>query len=371
MTNIYLTGFSGSEIATFEIAKTLQELGHNICIATFKHAPPLKKLFQSANLAVYDLSKEELPSKEFDVAWVHHFPVFSHLIDQNIKVSNTILFSLSFYTPLECFPPYHSMASQLLANSRETIDFFTRSGLIKENLIEVFPNSVLDEYFESSKRGHNSELKKLAIISNHIPEEVRNAAEKVKDFAEVTFYGNEKGGEVSYITAEILNNYDAVLTIGRTVQYALALKIPVYCYDRFGGPGWISSNNIDQSEYYNFSGRCCRIIKTPGTIAHELKEGYLDIIKDVETLHEISAKRYRLKSNISKVLNNIQTKKKVLHKEILAPEDRLSVLNNRVHVEKILETSTATKKAKKYRRLFHLTITIMIIEMIGLFICIK
>lgn len=37
----------------------------------------------------------------------------------------------------------------------------------------------------------------------------------------------------------------------------MSRKIFVYCYDRFGGFGWIMKGNLIDVEYFNFFGRCC------------------------------------------------------------------------------------------------------------------
>lgn len=35
----------------------------------------------------------------------------------------------------------------------------------------------------------------------------------------------------------------------------MSMGLPLYCYDHFGGPGYININNIEHSTYFNFSGR--------------------------------------------------------------------------------------------------------------------
>ena len=54
------------------------------------------------------------------------------------------------------------------------------------------------------------------------------------------------GSEKPAITsAELLDHYDCVISIGKTVQYCLVQGIPVFLYDRFGGPGYLNESNYD------------------------------------------------------------------------------------------------------------------------------
>jgi len=58
-----------------------------------------------------------------------------------------------------------------------------------------------------------------------------------------------------YIEDKVLENYDLVITIGKTVNYCLALGVPVYCYDWFGGSGYLNPGNFAINKRHNFSGR--------------------------------------------------------------------------------------------------------------------
>ncbi len=72
-----------------------------------------------------------------------------------------------------------------------------------------------------------------------------------------------EGGDVTMMCPEILHNCDAVITIGKTVQMAILANRPVYCYDHFGGPGWLTDQNYEAAAALNFSGRDHRSRKQP------------------------------------------------------------------------------------------------------------
>ena len=58
--------------------------------------------------------------------------------------------------------------------------------------------------------------------------------------------------KVELVTPELIQKYDVVLTIGKTVQYALLGNKVVYCYDHFGGMGYLSLKNYEIARYHNF-----------------------------------------------------------------------------------------------------------------------
>ena len=49
-----------------------------------------------------------------------------------------------------------------------------------------------------------------------------------------------------------LQQYDLVITIGRTVPRCLAMGVPVYVYDYLGGPGYLTEANFSLAERNNF-----------------------------------------------------------------------------------------------------------------------
>ena len=119
------------------------------------------------------------------------------------------------------------------------------------NVSYVFKNSVSDNFFSLPKR-NNYTLKNIAIISNHVPEELYALKEQLNEY-NVQIIG--AGNTPALVTPTILSNYDLIITIGRTVQQCFAANIPVYVYDHFGGPGYITKENIQKAQDFNFSGR--------------------------------------------------------------------------------------------------------------------
>lgn len=105
------------------------------------------------------------------------------------------------------------------------------------------------------------------------------------------------------ITPEILSKYDVITTIGKTVQYALALGIPVYEYDHFGGDGYITKDNVNLEEMYNFSGRATRRKLTGAEICDEIITRYEFALQHVKYLMSY-AHRYSLSKNVKAYYTN-------------------------------------------------------------------
>src|SRR5690606_10041367 len=135
------------------------------------------------------------------------------------------------------------------------------------------PNCITREWESHGLRRLPAAPRKLAVVSNHVPAEVMAGISRLQDAGvQVVIHGH--GHDARRVSPALLADVDVVLTIGRTTQAALSQGIPVYCYDRFGGPGYITTGNFERAAFYNFSGRCCRRQLDAVSIADELLAGF-------------------------------------------------------------------------------------------------
>lgn len=82
--------------------------------------------------------------------------------------------------------------------------------------VRVFKNSVGEEYFERfSLKNDNAYIKDIAVISNHIPEELLELGSVTNDEYHIDYIGAEYSPRL--VNVELLKEYDLVITIGRTV----------------------------------------------------------------------------------------------------------------------------------------------------------
>lgn len=305
-----LEDFAGSEINIYELAITFQELGYSVEIGTFTFGNPIKEIFQELNLNVKNLLQDEkLDFTYYNLIWAQHTPVLNFILfELHIDYKYIIYSSLSPFEPLEV-PPLHlkEHISLFIANSIETKKAMVQEGLSSEE-ITVLTNSVTSNFFKEENKKPSDAIKSVAIISNHLPEELYILGDILLEHGiKSVVYGI--GGKKEFITPELLLQYDAVITIGKTVQFALVLGVPVYIYDRYGGDGWVSIENIDSLETYNFSGRYKKEKYRVQELFDSIINGYSGTLKDRESLKRIAKQRYSLKDNLNKILQLLNTKK--------------------------------------------------------------
>ena len=294
-------------MVTLDIAKVFQDQGIETVCATFQLADPMYSLLTENNIEVVDVIKQpqSIAGRSFDLIWAHHWPVLGFCIyELNTKYGSLVCSSLSSYEPLEMISLTYNIAHVLVCNSEET-----KSAHIADNIkttdsnIHVLKNSLPNEWFTGSA-SPKTRLSKLAIVSNHVPTEVKLATEELNKLGiRVTTIDLESIQK--NVSPELLKEYDAVVSIGHTVQKCLALGIPIFCYDRFGGPGWIVNSNIDKAEQLNFSGRCCDQKLSSAEITAEIQKGFLACATQLETNRNTAKSRYRLSRNIQPILNSI------------------------------------------------------------------
>lgn len=338
ITNHHLSEFYGSEIATFDIAREFAKLGWEVNVATFTYEEPIKSFFHKENIKVFNVLEEKLPLDEYDLIWSHHVPVlYKLLMDDNVVAKKIIHCSLSPFEPLEVAPVFANDLTLCLANSEET-----KNTLIDEGVegVRIFPNSVTQDFIENYNTKKTKNLKNILIVSNHVPNEILSLIElaKKKDI-KIKIIGN--GNEYNFVTPKLLAEYDAVITIGRTVQYCLAEGIPVYCYDHFGGIGWINIDNIDTEEFYNFSGRATKRKINAEVILKEIIDGFDDTFFQREKLHSIANKRYNLSENLNKIIRELEPKQNVKMDEI--KKKGMSIRKNNQYYTRLLKYSASLK----------------------------
>ena len=149
----------------------------------------------------------------------------------------------------------------------------------------------------------SGKIKKIAIISNHIPEELIDFAQAVDGKWSVDLIGVQY--EPRRMNAKNIAAYDLIITIGRTVQACFAMGTPVYVYDRFGGPGYISKDNFKQAKENNFSGR--------GFSRRSCKE----LMQDIEDGYALNSLRLEKLHDIAKELFNHEHKFEAMYKALL------------------------------------------------------
>lgn len=299
-----LTSYAGSEVFTLELATELREMGWEVLVAALRQGEPMASEFEQRGFRILELLAEAslIKSIPFDLAWIQHAPVYYELLlIQGIKAAKVVFCSLSHFEPLESVPAYRGNIDLLLANSIENRNFITNELALGNDQIIVFPNSVPSNYWVTRKELHSPVLTRIAVISNHPPPEVLEAISVLKaNGVAVSHIGI--GGTRVLTHPKLLLEYDAIITIGKTVSCCLALKIPVYCYDHFGGPGWLDEDNFDLASQNNFSGRGFSK-RTVESIVNDLFVGYSESLHSLDEFTARAARLFKLRENLQVLLN--------------------------------------------------------------------
>jgi hypothetical protein len=314
ITQSQLRNYSGSEVVTLELLEHFTELGWGVTILTHYLNHPMQSSIESCKPEVIltnSKEAEKLDPNNFDVVWIHHYTLTSSFLGELVNSTKPIIVfhHMSSVEPIELpifFDQERQIADHILYNSSETMDLIHEQMNKKnaDSIESIFDNPSPDTFFENNQSyGNKKELKSIAIVSNHPPEEIFKAKEIIEATSDVSVdvYGRV-GGKVERVEPKILKAYDAIISIGKTVQYSIASNTLVYCYDRFGGPGYINETNYDLAHYHNFSGRGFET-KSAEDIAEEIVASFKTASIEFDIVHKKHASKFLLSNKINKILN--------------------------------------------------------------------
>ena len=285
ITQPMIRSFCGSTMVTLELAKYLLSAGARVVVYTNVMLAPASASFEDAGIEVVSPKDDfNFSLKDFDYVWVHSLTIPCQLLDE-LKYSHKKMPAFIFLhmSPLDIIPDEHPWIYNL-ENILSTISLYISEGTLESNKkyglpsrVGFFRNPAPLEFQDLIGRKISREIRRLLVVSNHPPTEVIKAKGILADRGiRVDFYGDGQDQYMPLLPA-VLKKYDAVITIGKTVQYCIVGSLPVYIYDWFGGPGWLTASNYEHSKYNNFSGRFSGD-KTGEEIAKEIIEGYPDAL---------------------------------------------------------------------------------------------
>jgi hypothetical protein len=302
-----ILNYSGSELVVLDLARYLVSQRHKVTVATSYVHPRFDELVSEIGVSLIIIkSSSVLTTTHFDIIWSHHSQILDIcLLDLNITGDRVVFSSLSPFVPEECPPIYASNLTFIITNSQENKDVVIGYGY-EPDFIKVLPNPVPDPVFILQKIARDDRLSKIGIVTNHLCSELSEAVNIFRNNKSiiVDIYGIDH--DYRLVTPELLLKYDLIVTIGRTVQSCIVLGLPIYCYDHFGGPGYLSAENYKRAAYFNFSGRCSGK-KDVNQICFEILDGYAQALNDIQVISASSRERYRLSRHVDHLLSEIST----------------------------------------------------------------
>ncbi|MFC0280993.1 hypothetical protein ACFOHK_16195 [Falsigemmobacter intermedius] len=298
------SGFTGSEIVTLEIANYFSSRGCQVVIRAERYSDVYLP-YLAKNVTISDV---RIDVTDFDVVWSQHghFALNTDNLSK-LKSWNGVYIAshLSSITPAEVYhyPFSAKYAGGIIFNAEQ----------VEKSLIEKYkPRGVICNFknaapqrFHSNIARRPDNLKNLLIVSNHFPAEIEEALRILQEKG-VNYTHLGVKGTAKLIDPCDVQSADAIISIGKTVQYSLVGGCPVYCYDHFGGPGWITSDNFYSAEVQNFSGRCTPYKKNAELIADEVLSGYKFARDYTENNIELFQDRYNLEKILDDFLRKVE-----------------------------------------------------------------
>lgn len=320
LTHWALAVLGGSENNILQMAQYIRKQGGFVEFFTYALNDPVKRIIEDEGFSVrlddIDLlDQSQSTGVEYDLNDIDYIVVCQNVIPisiikqlnrKNVK-TKFIFFHMSSFIGIAMESPLlyeleSKIASKILTISEEvTSQQLERLLGVGIKNLSYYRNPVPDEFIEGGEiTVYPKKPARVAVISNHPPEEIialgsnaRLAIEGVK----VDFIGRWSDN-AQLVTRELLNGYDAIISIGKTVQYCLVVGVPVYIYDRFGGQGYLK--NYNDAKATNFSGRDAGK-RTTDEIVGELIDGYGDAVH----YQKVNIELFRKEFLLSRVINSV------------------------------------------------------------------
>ena len=273
-------GFSvvaGSEIVIMEIAEELIRQGWACDVVAWDIGEPMMRVAQQAGIRVLSNPCEVRPF-HYDLVWLQNRlePVLDYTPSESDAPRTFFAFAhLDRSWPLSQpgVVAEGVLGQVFVVTSERAVERVVEGGLPRE-AVHMFRNAA-PSAFEMPPPAPRKYPGRILVVSNHPPAEVLQAATLLRAAGvEVIHWGLEGDVREQRLLPADLAMADAVITIGKTVPYALRARRPAYVYDHFGGPGWLRNDNMMRVAERNFSGLCCERRVDAAIIATEVMEGF-------------------------------------------------------------------------------------------------
>jgi len=308
ITTHYLDSFGGFPLVALDVAGALREAGASVHVAACRVANPLAAEAAARGFPVHNLHQGDRPPAmpdSVDLVWGQHWTAYGlALLQFGVATRGLVLSSLSPFEPLEAFPALADEANLLLFNSEENLAVQAPS-LPSGVATRVLPNSLPASWFQGATDGGHS-LRRLLVVANDLPTDMAAALVLLEGTGVACdIVGMDHGQRL--VDESVLDGCDAVVTIGHTVQKALARHRPVFVYGRFGGPGWLTEVNLPLALHHNFSGRGFGRRKACG-LAAEISAGFAAARVETAELGQAAHARFRLEAQLAALLGGLRPK---------------------------------------------------------------
>lgn len=320
ITSFSYANFGGAELNAVEFADQAVALGATPYFFSYDIDGPLARYinqrFQTqvmtddVNLLAEienELGYMQLDITDYDYIWVgaNMLPISiikqintAKILPKFIFIHMSQLVGFPLDAPL--LPEFERMiASKVLSISNRATEECVYRVLGKDIPLTMWPNPAPTEFRHLKKR--RGDLKKIAVISSsHPTDEIMEIQKEVERQGIKIDYIGRFNNNVKAVNASFYDEYDLIIGIGKNVKYSLVSGVPIYIYGRFGGGGYINSNNYNRNDEHNFSGRGFTK-KKASQIAKEIVEQYPAALR----FHEKNREKYIKEYSIDVITENL------------------------------------------------------------------
>jgi hypothetical protein len=294
--------YAGPSLVAVDTASVLQPLGVTVTVAALGTTEVFSRRFDCIH-EVVDLRRDPGPLllRPFDVVLTQGWsPACFALLECGVRYRYLVLGSFSGMTAGEALFGLEQEADVLLFHSARNRDLQAPSLSGSAAPMLVHGNAIPSCWFEDVLPSPSA-LRRIAVISNHVPREMRAAVHVLRSGGfHVDIFGAEDVPRL--VTPALVDDYDCVVSIGHSAQKAIARQRPYYCYDHFGGPGYITPQNVEEERHICFSGRSDRRLKGSGEIVDELTSGFAEATASTGHLRRAAEQHHRLEAVLAGIL---------------------------------------------------------------------
>lgn len=337
----HLRQLAGSEVVALETARHFAARGCAVTVFANWAAAPMAELIMTATGAPVVTDPNRIRPFSYDMAYVQHqvLGLFDYRPGADDQAATRIVAGrLSRRSFLESGGWQHDrlLVDHVLANSALTAEHLALVGY--DAPTTIFHNAAPDSFFRPFT-AKPATPRRILVVSNHCDPAQADAIARLRRDIVVDHVG-EGGDRVTLVTPAMIAEADLVVSIGKTVPYALASHVPVYVYDHFGGPGYLDADNIDAAARFNFSGRCCERRLSGAEIAAEIVGSYAKGVAFAREPRSAWLDRFRQPPYLERLLDpplagNAEKRRRLMETPFIAQERMLAwhVRNNHVQRE--------------------------------------
>lgn len=330
-TSITFKNYAGSELVTVSQAEYFQQNDWHVDVFCLEYGEPLRSAFKDIN--VYTIENKENLLSEYDLIIARQYPVLDYvLFTLKIKSKKIYYECVSYRIPVDSYPTYYKDLSMIGAVSERVENELCKKGYDLANVYRL-PNYATKEYFDIEYQCHK-ELQNIAIVSNHVPDEL----EDFKKYAEkhssinVDIYGMHH--QYVLVTPELLKKYDVIVSVGKTIFYALAIGIPSYTYDEVCTEGYITIENYKKNFDNNMAYNLEYNKKTGEEIFKEITSEYKTTCSQTKVLKKYARRDFYFDDLMERFLETLD-KYSDMNYEILYKKYPILGYTSRTYVEEV------------------------------------